>query len=103
MLKNIFRQIHLWLSVPFGLIVIITCLSGAILIFERDFGHIGQAEVDCNGLTALPMDSILSSAQQYLGDNNRIVGVTTYPDSRHAYKVILAKPAMAAILGLPGS
>ena len=97
MLKNIFRQIHLWLSVPFGLIVIITCLSGAILIFERDFGHIGQAEVDCNGLTALPMDSILSSAQQYLGDNNRIVGVTTYPDSRHAYKVILAKPAMAAI------
>ena len=97
MLKNIFRQIHLWLSVPFGLIVVIICLSGALLIFERDFGHIGQTEVASNGRSALPMDSILNSAQRYLADSNQIVGVTTYPDSEHAYKVMLAKPAMAAI------
>lgn len=97
MLKNIFRQIHLWLSVPFGLIVFIICLSGALLIFERDFGHIGQTEVASNGRSALPMDSILNSAQRYLADSNQIVGVTTYPDSEHAYKVMLAKPAMAAI------
>lgn len=97
MLKNIFRQIHLWLSVPLGLIVVIICLSGALLIFERDFGHIGQTAVESNGRTPLPMDSILNSAQRYLGDSNQIVGVTTYPDSEHAYKVMLAKPAMAAI------
>lgn len=97
MLKNIFRQIHLWLSVPFGLIVIVICLSGALLIFERDFGHIGQARVESDGRTPLPMDSILSISQRYLSDSNSIVGVTTYPDARHAYKVMLAKPAMAAI------
>ena len=97
MLKNFFRQIHLWLSVPFGLIVVIICLSGALLIFERDFGHIGQTEVESNGRTPLPMDSILNSAQLYLADSNQIVGITTYPDSEHAYKVMLAKPAMAAI------
>lgn len=97
MVKYIFRQIHLWLSVPFGLIVVIICLSGALLIFERDFGHIGQTEVESNGRTPLPMDSILNSAQLYLADGNHIVGVTIYPDSGHAYKVMLAKPAMAAI------
>lgn len=97
MIKNIFRQIHLWLSVPFGLIVTLICLSGAILIFERDFGHIGQAQVDSEGRTALPMDSILSATSRYLEVSKQIVGVTTYPDAGHAYKVMLDKPAMAAL------
>ncbi len=95
--KKIFRQLHLLLSVPFGLIVVLMCLSGGILLFERDFGHLGQAEVKSEGRTPLPIDSILSSAGRYLKGKNKIVGVTTYPDSNHAYKVLLAKPAMAAI------
>ena len=97
MLKKVFRQIHLWLSVPFGLIVIIICLSGAILIFERDFGQKGQAKVESSHRAPLPMDSILSSTRSYLSDSNQIVGVTTYPDTEKAYKVMLAKPAMAAL------
>lgn len=31
-----FRQIHLWLSVPFGIIISILCLSGAALVFENE-------------------------------------------------------------------
>lgn len=96
-MRKLFKQIHLWLSVPFGLIITIICLSGAILIFERDFGHIGQAEVASGSRTPLPMDSILRSAEAYLDGSNKIVGVTTYPDPEHAYKVQLAKPAMAAL------
>ncbi len=92
-----FRQLHLWLSVPLGLIVVLLCLSGAVLLFERDFGHIGQAEIKSEGRKTLPLDSILSSADCYLNGKNKIVGVTTYPDPNHAYKVLLAKPAMAAI------
>ena len=69
----------------------------AILIFEIDFGHIGQAEVVSNGKTPLQLDSILKSTEAYLAGSNRIVGVTTDPDSEHAYKVMLAKPAMAAL------
>ncbi len=95
--KTFFRRLHLWLSVPLGLIVILMCLSGAILLFERDFGHIGQAEVKNEGLQPLPMDSILISAAGYLNGKNEIVGVTTYPNTEHAYKILLAKPAMAAI------
>lgn len=72
--KTVFRQLHLWLSVPFGLIIVLMCLSGAILLFERDFGHIGQVE-----------------------GKNKIVGVTAYPDADHAYKIFSETPAMAAI------
>ncbi|MDE6341981.1 MAG: PepSY domain-containing protein [Muribaculaceae bacterium] len=97
MIKQVCKQIHLWLSVPFGLIVTLICLSGAILIFERDFGHIGQAEVVSNGREPLQLDSILKSTEAYLAGSNQIVGITTYPDTEHAYKVMLAKPAMAAL------
>ena len=33
-MKKTFRKIHLWLSVPFGLIISIICLTGAALVFE---------------------------------------------------------------------
>ena len=35
-MKKIFRQIHLWLSVPFGLIISLICFSGAMLVFENE-------------------------------------------------------------------
>lgn len=33
-MKKIFRQIHLWLSVPFGLIISLICFSGAMLVLK---------------------------------------------------------------------
>ena len=35
-MKKIFRKIHLWLSVPFGLIITLVCFSGAMLVFENE-------------------------------------------------------------------
>ena len=72
MIKTVFKQLHLWLSIPFGLVVTLICLSGAILIFERDFGHIGQAKVSSNGRAPLPLDSILKSSETYLAGSNQI-------------------------------
>lgn len=97
MFRKTLKLLHLWLSIPFGLIIVLMCLSGAILIFERDFGHIGQAEVDPNGKTPLPLNTILSSAKHFLKGKNDITGLTIYPEIHHAYKVNLAKPSMAAI------
>ncbi|MDE5881473.1 MAG: PepSY domain-containing protein [Muribaculaceae bacterium] len=95
--KKVFRLIHLWLSVPFGLIAVLMCLSGAILIFERDFGHIGQAEVTPLGRSELPLDSILTLAQKQVPKGKQIIGITTYSNPNHAYKIMLNKPAMAAV------
>lgn len=35
-MKKLFRKLHLWLSVPVGVIISIICLSGAILVFEQE-------------------------------------------------------------------
>lgn len=35
-MKKFFAKIHLWLSIPFGIIIAIVCLTGAILVFETE-------------------------------------------------------------------
>lgn len=35
-MRNVFRKIHLWLSIPLGIIIVIMCLSGAILVFQNE-------------------------------------------------------------------
>ena len=34
--RKLFRKLHLWLSLPFGLIIMTTCLTGALLVFEKE-------------------------------------------------------------------
>ena len=35
-MKKLFSKFHLWVSVPFGLIITITCFTGALLMFEEE-------------------------------------------------------------------
>lgn len=35
-MSPVFRKIHLWLSLPFGILFSISCLTGAILVFEKE-------------------------------------------------------------------
>lgn len=40
MMKKIARKLHLWLSIPFGIIITIICLSGAILVFDKEINEL---------------------------------------------------------------
>lgn len=97
MKTNITRQLHLWLSVPFGVVILLLCLSGAILLFENDLGHLGQAKVYLEGKTPVAIDSIMREVEKNLDDGKFITGVTIYPEKGHAYKIMLNKPAMSAL------
>ena len=35
-MKSIFRKLHLWLSLPFGVLITLICFSGAMLVFEQE-------------------------------------------------------------------
>ncbi|MCD7793913.1 MAG: PepSY domain-containing protein, partial [Alistipes sp.] len=35
-MKRFFAKIHLWLSVPLGILVSVICLTGAALVFEQE-------------------------------------------------------------------
>ncbi len=43
-MKLFFRKIHLWLSVPFGLIITLVSFSGATLVFEKEITSIVRNE-----------------------------------------------------------
>lgn len=35
-MNNIYKKLHLWLSIPVGILISVICLSGATLVFEQD-------------------------------------------------------------------
>ena len=99
-MKRIFRKIHLWLSVPFGLIITLVCFSGAMLVFEKELTQLsnpGIYKVDKAESTPLTIDSVASIVAQTLPEGVSVTGVTVYNNPLKAYKVNLSKPKRAAV------
>lgn len=99
-MRKIFLKFHLWLAVPFGIIVTIICFSGAMLVFEPEIVNVlrhGQIYVDNPRHTALPVDEIVRKVEQTLPSDVKVTGVTMYSDPSLSYKVNLSKPRRAAM------
>ncbi len=95
-----FRKIHLWLSVPFGLIITLVCFSGAMLIFEPEITRSIQKDVYYVTPTSeapIPMDQLLESVKATLPDSVSVTGVTVFSDPTRAYQVSLSKPRRASL------
>ena len=41
-MKEFIKQLHIWLSIPLGVIISITCFTGALLVFEREITAVMQ-------------------------------------------------------------
>ena len=96
---KIFRKIHLWLSVPFGIIISLICFSGAMLIFEPEFTRCIRSDVyyvsDSQG-TPIPMSDLMETVKASLPDSVSITGVTIFADKERTYQVNLSKPRRAS-------
>lgn len=100
MMKKIFRTIHLWLSVPFGLIVSLVCFSGAMLVFEEEISefsrpHLYRVETAVD--TPLPLAQMLERVEAALPDTVSITGVSVPADSSRTCRVSLSKPRRASL------
>lgn len=91
-MKKIFAKIHLWLSLPLGIVLTVVCLSGAVLVFE---GEITRALHPEFYRVAAPADARPLRPSQLAG---RIGG--QMPDSLHLVSLQLSarsdEPCMAA-------
>lgn len=99
-MRNFFKQLHIWLSIPFGLVISITCFTGAMLIFETEITESVQREyyyVERVSSEPLPLDELLSRVEPTLKEGQRITGVTISDDPERTYKVNLSQPKRAAI------
>ena len=99
-MKKIFRKIHLWLSVPFGLIITLVCFSGAILVFENEVNEWFRHDlyyVETVKGSPLPMDKLLEKVATTLPDSVAVTGVSISSDPGRAYQVSLSKPRRASL------
>ena len=99
-MKKIFRHIHLWLSVPFGLVVSVICFSGAVLVFEEEITDRMHRDLHCVKevkAAPLPLDKLLEKAAAALPDSVHVTGVTLSSRPEHAYRVSLSKPHRASL------
>lgn len=99
MIKS-FHKIHLWLSVPFGIIITLICFSGAMLIFEPEITRAVKSDVYYVAEvkeTAIPISELMESVKSTLPDSVSITGVTVFADKERTYQVNLSKPRRASL------
>lgn len=99
-MKKIFRKIHLWLSVPFGVIITLICFSGAMLVFENEVMELTRHElyyVKKVEATPLPVDQLLEEVVLTLPDSVSVTGISIFSDPERAWQVNLSKPRRASM------
>ena len=99
-MKKALRKIHLWLSVPTGIIITLVCFSGAMLVFEKEITEAIKPELyfvkEAEG-EPIPMQQLMEKVEETLPDSVSISGVTVFADSTRTYQVSLSKPRRASI------
>lgn len=98
-MKKFLSKLHLWVSVPFGLVITITCFTGAMLVFESEITALcsgGASSVEPKG-SPMPVWQIIERVEPYLDSGVEVTGVVIPFAADEAYKVNLSKPRRAAL------
>ena len=96
---NFFRKFHLWVSVPFGIVITITCFTGALLVFEKEITAlcVGDITAVTPVVEPLPVSLIADKVDATLPDDVDVKGVVVSSSPDEAYRVNLSKPKKAAV------
>ena len=101
-MKKVFRKIHLWLSVPFGIVITLICFSGAMLVFEQEIvehthASLYEAERPSPDARPLPLEQLVARVAAGLPSDVSVSGVSVPSRPDKAYRVTLSKPKRAAV------
>lgn len=97
---KISHKIHLWLSVPFGIVITLICFSGSMLVFEPEITRAVRSDVyyvEEVKDTPLPMEQLRSSVAGVLPEGVNITRVEISPDMERTYAFYLSKPRRSII------
>lgn len=98
-MRNLFRKFHLWVSVPFGIVITLTCFTGALLVFEKEITAlcVGDIRAVTPMGEPLPVSVIADKVDAALPADVNVKGVVVSSSPDEAYKVNLSKPKKAAV------
>jgi uncharacterized iron-regulated membrane protein len=89
-MKKIFREIHLCLSVPFGLIITIICFSGAVLVFETEIMEIcfpSRYFAKEIKEQTIPLEQLIERVNWQLPDTLSVANVYISADTEKNYRM----------------
>ena len=83
-MRKFFGKIHLWLSVPIGLLITVVCLSGAALVFEQEITraidpHLYRVDPPA-GVQPLPPSRLAACIRAQVPDSLRLSSVQLSAD-----------------------
>ena len=93
-MKKFFTKIHLWLSLPLGIVIAIVCCTGAILVFENELLEarypsrffVGEAKE-----STLPPSQLIEKVQHALADSVKVTRVRMYGEADRNWKFYFDK------------
>ena len=97
-MRKLLRKLHLWLALPFGLVVTLICFSGAMLVFEDEVMRLARPDlyyVDRVGTATLPVGELARRAAAALPDGVGVKSVNIPADPRRTWQVVPERPKRA--------
>lgn len=93
--RKIIGQIHLWLGLITGLVVLIVSITGCLFVFQKEISDLIQKETffvkPPTSVVTLPYSTLLKKAEQALGKDHPVNFSTTYKDKEHAWEFMTYK------------
>jgi uncharacterized iron-regulated membrane protein len=99
-MKKLFKNIHLWFSLPAGVVISIICFTGAMLIFEKEISESLAREyyyVERVGERRITFAEAIAAVEPTLAEGQRITGITLSSDEERTWKVNLSTPKHGAV------
>ncbi|MDU1890266.1 MAG: PepSY-associated TM helix domain-containing protein [Dysgonomonas sp.] len=90
-MRKFLKKLHKWLSIPVGIIIIIVCLSGAILVFQDEIlrlanpSHYSVKEIKGD---PIPLEKLIPMVNAQL-DSNSVASVQIFDDPESTYTMSL--------------
>lgn len=87
------KKLHKWLSIPVGIIIIIVCLTGAILVFQDEILEASNPShyfIDNPQNSPIPLDQLISKINTQL-DSNSVAAVQISDDPKRTYRMTLSE------------
>lgn len=99
-MRKILKKIHLYLSLPIGLLISLICFTGAIMVFDSEIDELFHSERfhvkgDYQSQQKLPIDSLVTEINSQL-DTNTVKSITVYSSENRTSIVDLKKGRISA-------
>lgn len=100
--KKNMRKLHLWVSLPFGILFSLICFSASMLVFEKEitqwiYPDLYFVSAVPPNATPRPLSQIMQVAQEHQPQEREITSITLYPSLERTYRVGLSGPGRAAL------